>query len=121
MQALHGRIVYPSAFNRSYRCVVKYIKSYVMEELANLIFIGCYIAQCGPPGFKSLWMRLQPAMWHYLYGKNDTASQRRTAEVSLQNYAARLEKYVIDGKVNYRFPLLCHLLHCCLKHVCPNT
>jgi len=74
-----------------------------MEELANLIFIGCYVAKCGPPGFKSLWMRLQPAMWHYLYGKDDTADQRCDAERSLKHYAARLEKYVIDGQVNSCF------------------
>lgn len=93
--------MYPSAFNRAYRCVVKYIKSYVMEELGNLIFIGCYIAQCGPPGFKTLWMRLQPALWHYMYGRNDTIAQRNAAEASMKAYAARLEKYVIDGKVAF--------------------
>lgn len=121
LQALHGRIVYPSAFNRAYRCVVKYIKSYVMEELANLIFIGCYIAQCGPPGFKSLWMRLQPAVWHYLYGRDDTAAQRRAAAVSLQNYASRLEKYVIDGKVPYCTLFKCHACHTCSPAcMCPS-
>lgn len=99
VQALSSRIVYPSAFNRPYRCAVKYIRSYVMEELANLIFIGCYVAQCGPPGFKTLWMRLQPAMWHYMYGKHDTVAQRHAAERSLKNYAARLEQYVLEGKV----------------------
>lgn len=87
LQALWNRIVYPSAFYRAYRCVVRYIKSDVMEELANLIFIGCYIAQCSSPGFKTLWMRLQPALWHYMYGRNDTTAQRNEAEASLKKYA----------------------------------
>lgn len=99
LQGLATRIVYGSAFNRPYRCVVKYIKSYVIEELANLIFIGSYIAKCGPPGFKSLWMRLRPALLHYLYGKDDTVLQQHAAETSLRRYAMKLEKYVIEGKV----------------------
>lgn len=112
MQDLWCRIVYPSAFNRAYRCVVKYIKSYVMEELANLIFIGCYIARCGPPGFKTLWMRLQPALWHYMYGRHDSVAQRNAAETSLKAYAARLEKYVIEGKVASRSQMGARLRPC---------
>lgn len=106
VQALASRIVYPSVFNRPYRCVVKYIKSYVMEELANLIFIGCYIAQCGPAGFKSLWKRLQPAMWHYMYGFDDTAQERDAAEASLKSYAIYLEELVLNGVVR---PTCCML------------
>lgn len=101
--------MYGSAFNRPYRCVVKYIKSYVIEELANLIFIGSYIAKCGPPGFKTLWMRLQPAVHHYLYGKDDTLAQRAAAETSLRQYAQKLENFVLEGKVGFSKPAHRHV------------
>lgn len=91
--------MFPSAFNRAYRCVLKHIGSYVMEELANLIFIGCYIAQCGPPGFKSLWVKLQPALWHYLYGVNDTVAQQQQAAKDMRSYAVKLEELVKTGQV----------------------
>lgn len=112
MQALGDRIVFPSAFNRSYRCVLKYIKSYVMEELANLIFIGSYIAQCGPPGFKSLWMLLQPALWHYLYGYDDTVAQQHEAAKAMRSYAVKLEELVAAGVVR---PATVLRLACALK------
>ena len=101
--------MYGSAFNRPYRCVVKYIKSYVIEELANLIFIGSYIAKCGPPGFKTLWMRLQPALHHYLYGKDDNLAQRAAAETSLRKYAQKLESFVLEGKVGFSMSAQCHV------------
>lgn len=85
--------------NRPYRCAIKHIKSYVMEELANLIFIGCYIAQCGPPGFKRLWSLLQPALLHYIYGMDDTDAERAAAEASLLAYARELERLVKKGTV----------------------
>lgn len=102
-QALAQRITFPSSFNRPYRCVVKYIKSYVMEELANLIFIGCYIAQCGPPGFKSLWTCLQPALWHYIYGWDDNKTQQQQAATAMRTYAKRLETFVKEKKVCQRY------------------
>ena len=121
LQGLACRIVYGSAFNRPYRCVVKYIKSYVIEELANLIFIGSYIAKCGPPGFKTLWMRLQPALLHYLYGKDDTVAQQHAAETSLRRYAMKLEKYVIEGKVgtcsSQGYAIL-QCMHTCRRNSC---
>lgn len=91
--------MYPSGFNRAYRCVLKYIRSYVMEELANLIFIGSYIAKCGPPGFLTLWKLLQPALHHYIYGHEDTEAQRDAARDSLRSYAVKLEEFVAAGVV----------------------
>jgi len=78
---------------------VKCIKSYVMEELANLIFIGCYIAKCGPSGFQSLWAKLQPALWHYLYGREDSNEQQIAAASSMWAYAKGLEDLVLKGEV----------------------
>lgn len=92
-------MAFPSAFNRDYRCVVSYIKSYVMEELANLIFIGCLIAKCGPVGFQSLWEKLQPALWHYIYGRDDGAEEQRHAADAMLAYAQQLEDLVLAGEV----------------------
>lgn len=117
-QALGDRIVFPSAFNRSYRCVVKNIKSYVMEELANLIFIGCYIAQCGPPAFKSLWTVLQPAMWHYLYGVDDTDSEQKAAANAMRKYAQKLEKLVAERTVRSHLQAYCAFVYECAQCGC---
>ena len=99
MQKLAPRLAFPSSFNRAYRCVVTSIKSYVMEELANLVFVGCFIAKCGPPGFQRLWAHLQPALWHYLYGRDDTQDQQRAAASSMWAYAKALEEFVLKGEV----------------------
>ena len=89
----------PSGFNRPYRDIVKYIKSYTIEELSNVIFLGCYMAKVGPPGFLSLWKHLQPALHHYIYGYDDDMHQQRKAHEDLVAFASLLEQMVRDGKV----------------------
>lgn len=104
VQRLRDSMVFPSSFNRPYRCVVKYILSYVMEELANLIFIGSFVAKCGPAGFQTLWSLLQPAVLHYMYGREDTEVQRSFAEDCMRRYARKLEQLVIESKVPLDIP-----------------
>ena len=99
VQGLRHRIKYCSAFNRPYRCIVKNVKGYIMEELGNLIFIGCYIARCGPPAFQALWKHLQPALHHYIYGYEDTWHTAQAAHRHAREYATLLEQLVLQGKV----------------------
>lgn len=99
LQSLKHRIKLPFGFNRPYRCVVKYGKSYVMEELANLIWLGGLLAEAGPPGFRRLWGFLQPALQHYLYGWNATVEDIHAAAANMRNYAQELERGVIAGKI----------------------
>ena len=99
MQGLQHRIVYPKGFNRPYRCVVQYCQSYTLEETSNLIWIGSLIAYRAPAGFRKLWGLLQPALVHYLYGRDGSERAIRAAARSIQRYAEELEKFVIAGWV----------------------
>jgi hypothetical protein len=99
VQRLATRITYPSGFNRQYRCVIDYIKSYVMEELANLVFVGCLVAKLGPPGFQRLWKEVQPAVWHYIYGFQDNKTDQQQAANHMRNYACLLEQLVEEQQV----------------------
>ena len=99
MQSLLGRLKYPRGFNRNYRDVVTHIDGYTMEEYSNLLWIGSIIASKGPLGFQKLWGLLQPAAKHYLYGRDASQEARSTAARCAREYAAELERLVIQKKV----------------------
>lgn len=101
VQGLAPRIDFPAGFTRPYRCVVRYIKGYTMEELNNFIWIGCMIAKKGPDGFQTLWALLQPLLKHHLYGFDATPSQCAAAAAGWDAYSAKLEEFVDDGKVRF--------------------
>jgi hypothetical protein len=70
-----------------------------MEELANLIWIGCLIAYTGPPGFQKLWRELQPALQHYIYGFDATGDAMLSAARHLKQFAIYLDEYAVSGQV----------------------
>lgn len=94
MQRLAQRIVCPKGFGRNYRCVTKYISSYTLEELANLVWIGCLISASAPRGFQQLWALLQPAVKHYLFGFEASEGAMRSAANSMLEFARTLERMV---------------------------
>jgi hypothetical protein len=102
VQRLEDRIVCPKGFGRNYRCVTKYINSYTLEELANLVWIGCLINAVAPKGFQQLWKKLQPALKHYLFGFEARETDMRSAAKSMLDFARMLEEMVIKQWV--RFP-----------------
>lgn len=78
-----------------------YIKSYTLEELANLIFIGGYIAALGPPKFRLLWSYLQPAVKHYLFGYGASAEDIVAAGRNMRKFADELERRVLVREVRF--------------------
>jgi hypothetical protein len=99
VQGLRHRIVYPKGFNRPYRCVWQYCKSYTLEETSNLIWIGSLLAYRAPADFRKLWGYLQPALVHYLYGSDASEAAIRTAALNIRRYEKEMEKFVIAGWV----------------------
>ena len=71
-----------------------------MGELANLIFVGCFIAKCGPPGFQCMWAHLQKALWHFWYVRDDTHEEQPAAASSMWAYAKALEQFILKGEVH---------------------
>lgn len=106
MQALEKRIKLPATFNRTYRDVVAHCKQYTMEELANLVFLGCLFAKHAPPGFQGLWKMLQPVVYHYLFARDATAEDRQAAARNAHAYASAVEQHVAAGNVRRDFELL---------------
>lgn len=88
MQDLKHRVRYPLCFAHKYKDIVQNGHQYIMESWSNMIWLGCLIAEYGPPGFQLLWKHLQPALKHYIYGLEDTQpDQMRVAANSLYAYA----------------------------------
>lgn len=102
LQALASRIKYPAPFNRKYRCVVEYSESYIMEEYANMVWIGSLIAKIGPPGFQSLWRLLRPVLKHYIYNFDAEPEECELAGKQLWDYACCVEEHVQAGHVRRR-------------------
>jgi hypothetical protein len=72
-----------------------YINSYTLEELANLIWIGCFISAVAPKGFQQLWAKLQPAVKHYLFGFDAKEADMRSAAKDMLEFARTIEAMVI--------------------------
>ena len=99
LQALKSRVRFPYGFNRPYTDVTVRAKAYLLDELANLIWIGGVVAFYGPPGFQELWTHLRAALKHHLYGVDATEDDMCAAAASLRKYACLLEQMVLRGEV----------------------
>lgn len=115
VQALGSRIQLPFGFNRPYRCIVKYVRHYTIEELGSFIWIGGLVSRYGPPGFRELWSLLQPALCHYMYGCDATEEDMRAASRSLWAFACCLENKVLQGVVRLRVGA------CSRRHACTTA
>jgi hypothetical protein len=99
LQRLEDRIRFPASFSRPYRDVVKWCKAYIMEELGNLVWIGCMMAYHGPAKFQTLWKFLQPCLLHYLFASDPNQAACDAAAASLQGYGSSIEELVATGVV----------------------
>jgi len=97
MQVLATRIGLPHGFAHRYRCVVTHGHSYTMEEWSNIIWLGGFIARCGPLGFQKLWAHMYKFLRHYIYGvdvKADDVVPMHAAHGHLCKYAEELDRMV---------------------------
>ena len=121
LQALAPRIKLPASYSRPYRDAVKFIKRYTIDEELDLLWIGCLIAKLGPPGFRKLWAKLQPAGVHYFYGFDATLADIDAAAANMLDYAKLLEQHADKGEVcavslSYRPPAV--RVSCCFAPPC---
>jgi hypothetical protein len=76
--------------------VTKYINSYTLEEISNIIWIGCLISAVAPKGFQQLWAKLQPAVKHYLFGFDAKEADMPSAAKHMLEFARALEEMVMQ-------------------------
>jgi hypothetical protein len=92
-------VEYPHCKGSKPRNPIKYISSYKMEELADLLWIGGIAAKHATDEFRHAWGHLRDAAEHYLYGFDALRQQQREAANSLFQYGECIEKQVLKGKV----------------------
>ena len=88
----------PTGFNKPYRDIIKYIKSYTIEELGNVLWLAPVLFSGAPAGFQRLFFLLRPALVLYMCCTDAEEPEVRTAVKQLHEYLEAVDWHVRLGQ-----------------------